>query len=117
MRPSGSRMCTPSIVADDWIVKGFHIHVNGIELVVRPDHAGGVKFLPVFGPMDNEIRLAINLAIEECLPKAGVRKKWLDSVERATLHLISQRGELRDLALGRMAEMKFLRIALERYRS
>lgn len=114
---SGARMCLPSVVADDWIVKGFHIHVNGIELAVRPNHTGGVKFSSVFsGPAEADILAAIRQATEECLPNHNVRNRWLESVERARLHLISHRGILRSLAIGRGAEMHFLQIALKRYK-
>jgi hypothetical protein len=29
-------MCHPSVISDDWVTKGFHLHVEGIELAVRP---------------------------------------------------------------------------------
>jgi hypothetical protein len=35
-------VCLPSAVADDWVKKGCHIHVHGVELTVAPDHQGGV---------------------------------------------------------------------------
>jgi hypothetical protein len=110
-------MCLPSVVADDWIVKGFHIHVDGIELVLRPDHLGRVKFVSFFsGPSDSDVKDAIRRATQECLPNADMRKRWLGSIRRARVHLISQRGALRELATGRVAEMHFLQIALERYK-
>jgi hypothetical protein len=110
-------MCLPSVVADDWIVKGFHIHVDGIELVLRPDHLGRVKFVSFFsGPSDSDVKDAVRRATQECLPNADMRKRWLSSIRRARVHLISQRGALRELATGRVAEMHFLQIALERYK-
>jgi hypothetical protein len=114
---SGDLMCLPSVVADDWIGIGFHVHVDGIELAVRPDHSGGVTFSSVFSaPAEVDVQAAIRRAFEECLPNDLVRKRWVSSVQRAKLHLVSHQGVLRDLAIGRVAEMHFLEIALNRYK-
>jgi hypothetical protein len=111
-------MCLPSVVADDWVVKGFHIHVDGIELVMRPDHLGKVKFTNFFsGSSESDVNDAIRRATQECLPDPGMRRRWIESIQRARLHLISHRGALRSLAIGRVAEMHFLQIALERFES
>ena len=29
-----------SAVTDDWVAKGCHIHIDWVELAVRPDHDG-----------------------------------------------------------------------------
>jgi hypothetical protein len=109
-------MCVPSVVADDWISKGCHIHVDGIELAVRPDHLGGVVFFSVFSsPAVAAVETAIHRATEECLPDHDVRERWIDSIQRAKVHLMSHRGVLRPLAVGRVAELHFLEIALRRY--
>ena len=109
-------MCLPSVVADDWITKGCHIHVDGIELALHPDHLGGVVFASVFSsPPEGAIEAAKRRARDECLPNDAERKQWIDSIQRARVHLMSRRGELRELALGRVAELHFLEIALRRY--
>ena len=109
-------MCVPSVVADDWISKGCHIHVDGIELALHPDHLGGVVFSSVFSsPGDAAIEAAKRRAREECLPDNDERNRWIQSIQRAKVHLISHRGRLRELALGRVAELHFLEIALRRY--
>jgi hypothetical protein len=109
-------MCVPSVVADDWISKGCHIHVNGIELALHPNHLGRVVFASVFSsPGVAAVETAIQRAIEECLPDAGVREGWINSIQRAKVHLMSHRGVLRSLAVGRVAELHFLEIALRRY--
>lgn len=109
-------MCVPSVVADDWISKGCHIHVDGIELAVRPDHLGGVVFRSVFSsPNDATVQTAIRRAREECLSDDDVRKRWIQSIQRAKVHLMSHSGVLRRLAVGRVAELNFLEIALRRY--
>src|SRR5207249_6707125 len=49
VRPrSSGLMCQASKVTDDWVVKGCHIHIGAVELVVFPDHRGGVGFKPFF---------------------------------------------------------------------
>jgi hypothetical protein len=53
-------MCLASVVADDWITKGCHINVDGIELALRPDHNGGVVFRAVFSSPNTA---AVNAAI------------------------------------------------------
>jgi hypothetical protein len=109
-------MCVPSVVADDWITKGCHIHVDGIELALRPNHRGDVVFSSVFSsPAVAAVEAAIRRATEECLPDHNVREQWIDSIQRARVHLVSHRGVLRRLALGRGAELHFLEIALQRY--
>lgn len=108
-------MCAPSVIADDWITKGCHIKVNGIELAVRPDHLGRVAFRSVFSaPPPAAVNDAIRIALRDCLPNPDVRRAWIRSIEGAMVHLISQSGVLRELALGRMAELSFLKIALAR---
>lgn len=108
-------MCEPSAVAPDWIVKGCHIHVNGIELAVRPDHQGGVVFRSVFSSdTENAVNAAIRFAKEQCLPDPDVRSRWMRQIQRAMVFMVSERGALRRLATGRLAEIHFLRIALEK---
>lgn len=109
-------MCVPSVVADDWVVKGCHIHVDGIELALRPDHLGGFEFFTVFSsPPAASVETAIHRAREECLPNNDVRERWIRSIQRARVHLMSHRGVLREVAVGRLAELHFLEIALRRY--
>lgn len=109
-------MCLPSVVADDWITKGCHIRVDGIELAVRPDHRGGVVFRSIFsGPDEAAVNAAIRRAARHCLPDDVERNRWIGSIQRAKTHLISHRGGLRPVAIGKIAELHFLEIALKRY--
>jgi hypothetical protein len=109
-------MCVPSVVADDWITKGCHIHVDGIELALHPDHLGRVVFSSVFSSSAvAAVKVAIHRATEECLQDHDVRERWIKSIQRGKVHLISHRGGLREIALGRLAELHFLEIALRRY--
>lgn len=89
-------MCVPSVVADDWISKGCHIKVDGIELALRPDHLGVVVFSTVFSsPPGGVAEAAIRRAGEECLPDNDERKRWIESIQRAKAHLMSHRRALR----------------------
>src|SRR5687767_5777227 len=107
-------MCEASIIADDWVTKGCHIDVNGIELMVYDDHKGQVCFRPVFSSTSNdEWKEAVKLAYDLCLPDPLVRKRWIAKLNSATVHMLGYRGELISLARGRMAEFKFLRLAIE----
>src|SRR5215469_15659923 len=78
-------MCFPSVVADDWIVKGCHIHADGIEPAVRSDHIGGVMFFGVFSAPDE---VAVQAAIRRRfqLPRSSAPqleqfgKEFLESI-------------------------------------
>ncbi len=109
-------MCQPSVIADDWVVKGFHIHVGAIELVVRPDHTGRVVFRGFFSGDDpDDVDRAIRIAGRDCLPDPQVRDRWLRDARRAMSFLRTYRGELEARANGRLLEFRFLIRALERY--
>ena len=74
-------MCRASTVADDWVVKGCHIHVDGVELAVRPTHAtdylDGFVFKKVFrSTSDEAFTAAARKARDECLADPIVRARW-----------------------------------------
>lgn len=102
-------MCRASAVASDWIVKGCHIHVEGIELAVRPDGRGGIIFCEVFSSaaMAPRFANAVRVAKEVCLADAEVRRRWITQIEGAMLNLFAETGRLRRLARGRLAELHF----------
>lgn len=109
-------MCQPSVIADDWVVKGFHIHIGDIELVVRPDHNGRVVFRGFFSGDDPaDVERAIRIANRDCLPDPQVRERWLRDARRAMSFMRTYQGELEALANGRLLEFRFLILALERY--
>jgi hypothetical protein len=111
-------MCEPSIVADDWITKGCHIYVGGIELAVFPDHRGHIGFRPVFSSDSNaKGAAAVKLAHEQCLSDSKVRMRWISHLEGARIQMLACTSILSDLARGRMAEFNFLRVALERWQN
>jgi hypothetical protein len=37
-----------SKIAPDWATKGFHVHVDGVELALRPGQGGSIVIKPVF---------------------------------------------------------------------
>ena len=41
-------MCRISPVGEDWVKKGCHVHVGCVELVLCPDHLGGIVFRSPF---------------------------------------------------------------------
>jgi hypothetical protein len=111
-------MCQPSKMADDWVIKGCHVHVNGVELAVVSDHKGSVSFRAVFsGAPDNKVRAAIKIATEKCLADAKTRKDWAASLDRARVFMLEYPAghDLASLANGRMFEFKMLKLAIERW--
>lgn len=107
-------MCKPSVISDDWVVKGFHLHVQGIELAVRPGHERGkVVFRSVFSRKPPKaVQSAVEWVHKNCLADAKVKAQWHQTIEKAIDYLSGYNGELAQLARGRMAELTFLKRAL-----
>ena len=84
---------------------------NGVELSVRPNHTGGVTFVPVFsGERPSAVRAAIREAEEDLAnPKFVTRLR--DTADRATSFLGSHESQL---ARGRSGETRQLSHALGR---
>jgi len=77
-----------SAVSEDWVDKGCHIHINQIELAVRPDHSGGLIFRKVFSSTtDADFDVASKLALG-LMAGSGFRQKLRDSIERAMTHML-----------------------------
>jgi hypothetical protein len=63
-------------IDEDWVDKGYHIHVHSIELAVHPDHLGGIVFRKVFSSTsDDDFDVATRVAtamLQGCglVPKA-----------------------------------------------
>lgn len=86
-------MCRISVVSEDWVVKGCHVHVSGAELALRPDHLGGIVFRPVFASTDvQEIDITVHL-VEAKLGDVLWRDKLKGTIERAMTHLMGVRGQ------------------------
>lgn len=89
--------------------------MNNVELGVFPNHRGGLDFRPIFGSMTKKVEDAIKDALLVCLADPKIRDKWIDRLQAAQLAMLGQTGDLYRLARGRMAEFKFLKIAIERW--
>ena len=109
-------MCEPSKVADDWVTKGCHIHVDGVELNIFTNHLGTIDFRAVFsGTPEDRVKAAIRAAYERCLPDADMRRRWVQRLEMARIHMLGYDGDLASLANGRMFDFKMIRIAIQRW--
>jgi len=109
-------MCEPSKVTHDWVTKGCHIHINGVELNIYTNHLGEIDFQAVFSSTPPEqVRQAIRTVYDTCLPDPSIRRRWIQRVEMARVFMLNYPGELRALANGRMLELKFIRVAIERW--
>jgi hypothetical protein len=98
-------MCQASKVTNDWVVKGCHIHIEAVELIIFPDHEGGFGFKPFFAVTARNRRAvadALKVAKEKCLPDPEVRKCWIRSLKQARIFMLDFRGEPSSLANGRM---------------
>jgi hypothetical protein len=107
-------MCRISTVSNDWVVKGFHIHVDGIELAMRPDHSGGIVFRKVFrSTSDTDASRATKIAAS-LLDDPTWRRRFRAAIERGMEFLLGVEGDYHDLARGRTCELHYLKIALDR---
>jgi hypothetical protein len=103
-----------SPISDDWVVKGFHLHLGKIELAMHPDHQGDIVFKKVFASTpDHDANAAISDA-KDLLNDPQCRTRFRETLERAMEFLTGIEGALRPLARGRLCEFHFLRIALRR---
>jgi hypothetical protein len=113
-------MCRPSTVTDDWVVKGCHIHVDGVELAVRPTHStayrDGVVFKKVFrSTADHTFQAAVRKAREQCLADPLVRARWRRALAAGILFVRTFAGEPASLANGRQYEFTCLIRHLQAY--
>lgn len=108
-------MCNSSKVSDDWVVKGFHVHIGGTELNVFPDHQGGIGFRQVFASAKpKNVARAVSIARQKCLSDPAVRDAWIRVLETASTFMLDYPGILGQRANGRMLEFKFLVLAIKR---
>lgn len=107
-------MCRPSVISADWVTKGFHVHIEHVELAVRPGHRQGMIVFKSFfsSPSRRDVDAAVKDIRERCLTDAAVRAQWRGTIDRAIRYLEGYRGELAQLANGRKAELTFLKRAL-----
>lgn len=114
----GKTVCVPSVVTHDWVTKGMHIHVKGVELNIFTTHKrSGFAFRSVFSQRYNrkQVQAALKHAREKCLPKKAVRQRWISRLDMARVFMRNYEGEHARLANGKMYDFKLIRIALERW--
>jgi len=110
-------ICRPSTVYDDWVYKGFHINVAGIELRVRPGHKPGMIVFKRFFRRDSstDIDAARRIAKQKCLSSQAVREKWIETLIHAREYLNGNDAGLPEKANGRKREFRYLEKALLAY--
>ena len=107
-------MCRASTVTDDWVVKGCHIHVDGVELAVRPTHSpdylDGFVFRKIFRSTSDAAfaAAAAAKARDVCLADPVVRDRWRRALAGGIAYVRSFNGEPAALANGRQYE--FMRL-------
>src|SRR5262249_39810610 len=99
-----------SKIAPDYVTKGVHIHVDGIELKVLPGEGGTIVFKPVFRSQEAVAGPATRQA-EEALADPAFRMHLHDTATRATEDL---RRSGMPPAAAKSGETHSLRIALEK---
>jgi hypothetical protein len=109
---------TISTVGRDWIQKGFHVKVDGIELRLITTSEGKIAFTPFFSADSGPAGQAAIKKAEFALGDPKFRKQLYDAAERARQYLGEYPlGEaLSELARGRSGEMNFIMAALLRLR-
>jgi hypothetical protein len=110
-------MCRISIISEDWVVKGCHLHVGPVELALRPDHRGGIVCRRCFATTPAWQIEAASKEVVKALEDPTWRAKLQKTLERATVFLQGIEGEPMKLARGRLRELRFLVVALERWES
>ena len=97
-----------STIADDYVTKGLHIHVEGVELKVRPDHQGGIVFKKVFASTPDTEAGAAAQSAEKDLANHEQVECLYQAACRALEFVRGYEGALEQLAKGRAAEFSFL---------
>jgi hypothetical protein len=103
-----------SRVSEDWVVKGFHLHYQDVEVAMRPDHRGSIVFTKVFASTSDQEAHAAIASANELLEDPQWRRRFRETIERAMQFLRGVEGRHRSLARGRLCEFHFLTIALEK---
>lgn len=108
-------MCEIDSVAEDWVDKGCHLHVGGVEIALRPDHLGRFVCRKCFSSTpDWQVDAAAKLVVEQ-LKDENWRRKLIQTLERAMAFLLGVSGEKERKARGRLREFRMLILALERW--
>ena len=74
-----------SKLAPDWAWKGFHVHVDGIELALRPGEMGAVVIKPVFSSTRSSAFHTAAAKMQAVLGDPAARQHLLREAIRAGL--------------------------------
>lgn len=106
-----------SKISPDWASKGAHVKIHGIEIALKPDHKGGIALKSVFSKDSNTRKFSHAVKkLENSLKKTKNRKIIHKEVVKAIDYLKGMDRKTREgkLAEKKMAELHFLRVALEK---
>ena len=95
-----------SAVAPDWATKGAHIHINGVELAVRPGTNGAIVFKPVFSSTSSSAFKTASKVATKALGDIGFRQRLHNAAVRALQSIPADSGKA--------AELRFLIAALQK---
>src|SRR5664280_2266232 len=108
-------MCRISPVSEDWADKGCHLHVRGIEVVLRPDKVGNLVCRKWFAKDPDWMVDAASKLVFEQLNDPTWRRKLIQTIAGAMVFLLGVRGEKETRARGKLKEMRELIRTLERW--
>lgn len=100
-----------SKIAPDWATKGFHVHVDSVELAIRPAQGGSIVIKPVFSSTTTS---AFNTAAGKMQNELGdlaARQHLYREAIRARDYLRSLKS---DQAAAKAGELSFLIHALKK---
>lgn len=100
-----------SKIAPDWAIKGFHVHVDGVELALRPGQGGSIVIKPVFSSTPTSVFNAVAGKMRNALGDLAARQHLYREAIRARDYLRSLGAEQ---ALAKAGELNFLIHALEK---
>ena len=95
-----------SAVAPDWATKGAHIHINGVELAVRPGNNASIVLKAVFSSTSNSAFKSASKSATKALKDIGFRQRLHNSAVRALQNIGGD--------TGKAAELRFLIAALQK---
>lgn len=108
-----------SSVSHDWVVKGCHVHVGRkrvLEVALRPNHKNKVVYRGVFSSDDPDDVDAAGRIVDGLLMERDHQflRQVKDAVKRARQYLMGVDGQDRDVARGRLYELRRLELIFER---
>jgi hypothetical protein len=100
-----------SKIAPDWATKGFHVHVDGVELALRPGNEGSIIIKPVFSSTSTPAFHAAAGEMRNALSDVAARQQLYREAVRGRDYLRAFGSEQ---AAAKAGELTFLIHALEK---